>query len=117
MGIYFIKDNKVYKGKTIKLSKRGTAIWVKSNILDKNVLVSIEKCFETESDAVNFLNKEINRKIKVKENKEAKFKEEQKEIDDILGKIYKEFGIEIRLLERPVVLSEAKKLYYNLKRV
>ncbi|MDU3843684.1 MAG: hypothetical protein E7G71_02235 [Clostridium perfringens] len=110
MEVYVIRENKIYKGKIVKPSKKGMAAWVKIDSKSKLLLVSYSNCFKTEKEAIL----ELNRINKIKENKEAKFKEDQKEIDDVLGKIYKEFGIEIRLLEGPVLIEEAEELYYNL---
>lgn len=108
--IYFLRDNKIYKGVIVKPSKRGTAAWVKVDNKSKLLLVSLCKCFKTRKEA----DKELNRKNKIKINKKDKLKQEQREIDIILERIYKRFGIEIRFLDRPVLLEEAKELEIKL---
>lgn len=112
MYTYFIRDNKIYKGKIIKTNRRGTAAIIDSNISNKNILVCLSNCFKKESEAIE----ELNRRKQIKENKEIKFQLKQKEIDNILEKIYREFGIEIRMLDRPVLLEDAEKLYNKIKR-
>lgn len=112
MYTYFIRDNKIYKGKIIKTNKRGTTAIIDSNISNKNILVSLSNCFKEESEAIE----ELNRRKQIEENKEVKFQIEQKEIDDILEKIYREFGVEIRMLDRPVLLEDAEEMYNRIKK-
>jgi hypothetical protein len=112
MYTYFIRDNKIYKGKIIKTNRRDTAAIIDSNILNKNILVSLSNCFKEESKAIE----ELNRQKQIAENKEIKFQLKQKEIDNILEKIYREFGVEIRILDRPVLLEDAEKLYNKIKK-
>lgn len=112
MYTYFIRDNKIYKGKIIKTNRRGTAAIIDSNILNKNILVSLSNCFKEESEAI----KELSRRKQIEENKEVKFQLEQKEIDNILEEIHREFGIEIKMLDRPVLLEDAEELYNKIKR-
>lgn len=112
MDVYFIRNNRVYSGKIIKTNKRGTAAIIGSNISSKNILVSLSNCFNNKSEAIE----ELNRRRQIEENKEVKFQLEQKGIDNILEKIYREFGLEIRMLDRPVLLEDAEKLYNKIKR-
>lgn len=112
MDVYFIRNNKVYNGKIIKTNKKGTAAIIDSNISSKNILVSLSSCFKEESKAIE----ELNRRKQIAENKEIKFQLEQKEIDNILEKIYREFGVEIRILDRPVLLEDAEEMYNKIKK-
>lgn len=112
MDVYFIRNNKVYNGKIIKTNKRGTAAIIDSNISSKNILVSLSNCFKNKSEAIE----ELNRRRQIEENERIKFAVEQKEIDNILEKIHREFGLEIRMLDRPVLLEDAEKLYNKIKK-
>ncbi|MDC4245567.1 hypothetical protein [Clostridium perfringens] len=112
MDVYFIRDNKIYKGKVIKTNKRGTAVIIDSNASSKNILVSLSNCFKEESEAIE----ELNRRKQIEENKRIKFAIEQKEIDNILEKILREFGVEIRILDRPVLLEDAEEMYNKIKK-
>lgn len=112
MEVYFIRNNRVYSGKIIKTNKKGTAAIIGSNISSKNILVSLSNCFNNKSEAIE----ELNRRRQIEENKEVEFQLEQKGIDNILEKIYREFGLEIRMLDRPVLLEDAEKLYNKIKR-
>lgn len=112
MYTYFIRDNKIYKGKIIKTNRRGTAAIIDSNILNKNILVSLSNCFKNKSEAIE----ELNRRRQIEENERIKFAIEQKEIDNILEKIHREFGIEIRILDRPVLLEDAEEMYNKIKK-
>lgn len=55
--IYFINNNKVFKGEIQKESKRGTSVWVKpiNSERKKNMLVSYSKIFKTFDEAKEFI--------------------------------------------------------------
>lgn len=55
--IYFINNNKVFKGEIQKESKRGTSVWVKpiNSERKKNMLVSYSKIFKTFDETKEFI--------------------------------------------------------------
>lgn len=55
--IYFVNNNKIFKGEIQKESKRGTALWIKpiNSERKKNMLVSYSKVFNTYGEAKEFI--------------------------------------------------------------
>lgn len=55
--IYFINNNKIFKGEIQKESKRGTSVWIKpiNSERKKNMLVSYSKIFKTFDEAKEFI--------------------------------------------------------------
>lgn len=116
MLLYFIKYGKILKGEFVSESKRGTGAWLKVEWKKKNVLVSYSKCFKTEEEAQRELNEIIRRKHHKEAVRHKKFMENQKEIEYVMEKIYREFGIEVKCLNKPVLKEDAWRFYYRLKK-
>jgi len=47
--------------------------------------------------------------------KEESFKREKEAVDSIINDIYSEFGVEIRMLNRPIFVEDARNLYERIK--
>lgn len=109
--MYAIRENKVCKVEVVKESHRGTAVWCKLEGMTKNKLISYSKIFDTQEDALKVLRETL----LIKKEKERKIIRESQEIEKIIFKAMNDFNVEIKYLDRPSSIEEAKNIYNKLK--
>ena len=114
---YIVRNNQVLKGKLIKRSRRGKAYWVQINGANKKKLVAMSKMFENESEAEKFLEIRNENRLRAWKKREEEFEKEVKQIDEILLKLYIDFGYKCKILARPWTVEYANKLYYGVKKL
>lgn len=79
---------------------------------------SSKKNFESIEEATKhkeYLEQRKKSRDKINEIKLDKYRKIDEEIDQVLAKIYEEFGVEVRFLNRPISAIEAEELYYKIK--
>lgn len=114
--IYVIRNFKIFEGEITKITKRGTAAHVRFNGLKKTKLAGFNNIFETYNEAEKELIDRITQKKLKKQKEEERLKREMEKVDKIMNKIRKEFGVEVRFLDKPATEEEAYKMYYKIKR-
>lgn len=62
-----------------------------------------------------FLEERKRRRDTARFNKEKAFKREMEAVYSIINDIYSEFGVEIRMLNRPIFVEDARNLYEKIK--
>lgn len=112
---YIVRNNQVLKGKLIKRSRRGTAYWFQINGANKKKLVAKDKMFENESEAENFLRIRNENRLRARKKRAEELEKITKEIDEILLKLYIDFGYRCKFVARPWTVEEANELYYEVK--
>lgn len=112
---YIVRNNQVLKGKLIKRSRRGTAYWLQINGANKKKLVAKDKMFENESEAENFLRIRNENRLRARKKRAEELEKITKEIDEILLKLYIDFGYRCKFVARPWTVEEANELYYEVK--
>lgn len=114
---YIARNNQVLKGKLIKRSRRGTAYWFQINGANKKKLVATDKMFESESEAEKFIRIRKENRLRARKKRAEELEKENKEIDEILLKLYIDFGCECKFIRRPWSVEDAYRLYYRVKRL
>lgn len=109
--MYAIVDDTISKCEIVKENKKGTAAWCKLNGFTKNKLISYTKIFITKEEAFY----ELDKKSLAKKQRKKTLEVEINEIGKILDKIFHDFNIEVKALDRPESLEDAKILYNKLK--
>lgn len=106
--IFVNRNGMTYKTTLKNVTKKGSAICL---IEGKEVIVSLLNVFLTEEEAT----KELDKNRQIKKQKENILNKKLKKIDEIVDRIWVEFGVTIRFLGRPSTVDEAEKLYKKLK--
>lgn len=112
---YIVRNNQVLKGKLIKRSRSGTAYWFQINGANKKKLVAKDKMFKSESEAEKFITIRKENRLRAWKKREEEFEKEEKEIEEILLKLYIDFGYRCKFVARPWTVEEANELYYEVK--
>lgn len=119
--MYAVRNSRIIEIDQInKQSKRGTGTWVVFKGMKKQKLVSNGKIFDTKKEAEEYLDtRKFTRTNDMSyEDMERYFKKQedkQKELDEVMDKIWEEFGVTVKFLSKPCTVEDAQELYYKIK--
>lgn len=119
--MYAIRKNQIIEIEQMLNQSQNGSWWCILKGQRKRKLISKYKMFETKEDAQEALpniSKTIKENIKNyrKNNSKVIFEQELQEVDEVMDKIFQEFGVEVAFLSKPVLVEDAWNLYYRIQK-